>query len=637
LRDLTINQNQKNMKIRTLLFGIAGFLAATSLSGQTVVSVAPGEGTLESAINKDTTASGERVDANTIYELEPGGVYIMNSGIKFVGADGTLTMRMKADAPAGSKKPVIVRMKKEGVDVSANSIDGSLVMENLHYQVMEISENQLPWAAFNISGKNHTLKVDGCLVEYCNGIIWNMNSVPEGAKIDIRNSYFRDLNNFGQWWASRVVQCKVPVDEFLLENNTITGGGLTVLGQSCLFEYAVINHNTIINNVKYPFLNQFWKEAYITNNLFVNVNMVGEDAENVATGGQDPDGRNPVDNGDGTITTHEMLHGITGIDTVIAKQISIQSKFYNEDSTLTSDVDEISDYIFYCADNVVASSSTLDAYYAKETGNYTGTLASYLTWSGVGEVPFDVVNVPGIWRNSRAEALDADWNNILWENNSVYQMKAEDIGFATEVLPQAAADVFAQWNQNAWAVPDAEKPTDFSAFYFGDYDPATIPGVEVESAPPGEGGITKVSDMVEDFSYTADLVSESDGLKIGALHWDDIAYDSQASIAAVKAAYQGATGIEDAKVALSSKFQLKNYPNPFSSKTTVSFYLDRDSYVNLKVYDVSGRLVSELISEVRGSGLNTVEFAPDFAASSTYFYKLTTDFGTETRKMMMLK
>ena len=625
------------MKIRTLLFGIAGLCVSASMMGQTIKQVAPGEGTLEAAINADTTAAGERNDVNTIYELEPGGVYITNAGIKFVGDAGTLTIRMKADAPAGSKKPIIVRYKKGGIDVADWAVQGSLTMENIHYQGLEMTENQVPTWLINITGSNHYLKVDGCLFEFTGGIgIFNMNSVPAGARLDIRNSYFRDLNNFSQWWQARIVQCKVPVDEFLFENNTVSGGGLTVLGQSCLFEYSVINHNTFINNHKYPFLNQYWKECYFTNNLFVNANMVGEDAENVAVGGQDPDGRPATDNGDGTYTTHEMLHGITGIDTIIAKQIAIQAKFYNADSTLTDDVDEISDYIFYCADNVVVSSATLDSYYAGETGSWTGVLSSYLNWGSIGTAPFDVLNVPGIWRNSRAEALDADWDNIKWENNSVYEMRAADLGLGTEALPQAAADVFAQWNQNKWGVTGATAPTDYSAYQFGDWDPTTIPGIEVESAAPGEGGITKISDMVEDFSYTANLVSESDGLKIGALHWDDIAYDSQASVAAVKAAYDGTSGIQD-KFASVSKFGLKNYPNPFANNTTISFNLNADSYVSLQVYDVSGRMVAELISEVRGSGLNTVEFAPDFAASSTYFYKLTTDFGTETRKMMMLK
>lgn len=625
------------MKIRTLLLGVAGLFAVASLSAQTIVQVPAGEATLETTINADTTADGSRNDPNTIYELVPGAFYMMNSGIKFTADGGMLTIRMQADAPADSKKPVIVRSIKEGtgIDVSSNSVQGSLTLENVHYQTMEMTTNQLPWAAWAISGDGHSLTVDGCLVEFANGIIFNLNSVPSGAKISIMNTYFRDLNNFAQWWQARVVQAKVPVDEFLFENNTVSGGGLTILGQSCLFEYAVINHNTFINNHKYPMLNTFYKEGYFTNNLFVNANMVGEDAENVAVGGQDPDGRAAkYTNADSTEwETFEMYHGISGIDTVIAKQISIQAKFYNADSTLTDDIDEISDYIFYCADNVVVSSATLDDYYAGETGNWTGVLESMLTWGGVGTAPFAVENAPGMFTNSRTDAMAADWDNIKYEDNHIYDMTAAALVMATEALPQDAADVFAQWNQNAWGVTDAAKPTDFSAYYFGDYDPNTIPGPEGEDGT----GISKISDLPEDFSYTADVKSTIDGLNIGATHWDDIDYDSEMLTAKVKAAYNGTLGIEDAKRTASSQFKLSNYPNPFVSSTTISFNLVSDSHVTLSVYDISGRVVAELINENRVAGEQSVVFAPDYSASSTYFFKLTTDFGSETRKMMLLK
>jgi hypothetical protein len=106
-------------------------------------------------------------------------------------------------------------------------------------------------------------------------------------------------------------------------------------------------------------------------------------------------------------------------------------------------------------------------------------------------------------------------------------------------------------------------------------------------------------------------------------------------LAAVKAAY-ASNGIQNRAVA-SSQFELKNYPNPFGVSTTISFNLKDNSFVNLSVYDVSGRMVAQLINENRAAGENNVQFSPDYAASSTYFFKLTTDFGTETRKMMMLK
>jgi hypothetical protein len=234
--------------------------------------------------------------------------------------------------------------------------------------------------------------------------------------------------------------------------------------------------------------------------------------------------------------------------------------------------------------------------------------------------------------NSRTEALVNDWSNIVDENNHIYTISLDSLGLVTDPLPQAAADSFIQWNRNQWGVPDeATVGEPAKALYaFGDYDPQTIPGVETEDGT----GINKISDLLEDFSYSLTLTSQSDGLRIGALHWNDETFDGEASIAAVKAAYEAVTAVEDV---ISTDFELKNYPNPFNSNTTISFNLEKPSRVNLSVYDISGRRVELLINENRLAGLHEVQFAPDAGSSNIYFIRLTTEDNTVTRKMMMLK
>lgn len=612
---------RETMKIRTLLFVFASLLLASTLIAQDTIVIDGGSdngGLLETTINGDTTATGERNNPNRVYELKADEFYLQHGPINVNNPDGTIIIR----GQDGGAKPVILKQPLNEIAIGRNQINSSLTIQNVQYHGLE-TNYWMHWVLWNIYGDNHHLLVEDCLFEYAAGCIFNLNNVSTGAEIVIRNTYFRDLHIFVQWWAGRVVQCRVPVDIFIFENNTVSGGGLTIQGDECLFDYAVINHNTFINNHKYPFVNQYWKEVYFTNNLFVNANMAGEDMENVATGDHDPDA---------------LLHGISGVDT-IEVTIAIQGKYLNADSTaLTEEVDELSDIIYYSADNVVVSSATLDNYYSGGLNDvYDDAPASYLNWGGV-EGPFKVLNVPGIWSNSRTEALIADWENIKEENNNIYEMRAADLGLGTEVLPQDAADIFIQWNRNQWGVPGVEMPTmqELFPYFFGDFNPATIPGIETENST--EGGITKISDMVEDFSYTTSLVSKSDGLRIGALHWNDEAFDRDASIAAVKNAYNGIyIGIDDPVVNSESEFDLKNYPNPFTSFTTISFNLLKNSHVKLSVYDVSGRVVETLIDENMTDGKHTVQFTPDYASSSTYFYKLTTDYSTVTRKMTLLK
>ncbi|MEN8202667.1 MAG: T9SS type A sorting domain-containing protein [Bacteroidota bacterium] len=609
------------MKLRTLLMLFVSLFITTALTAQEDVMVIDGgkaggaAGLLEATINGDTTGTGERANPNRIYELMADDYYIQNGPIIVTNPDGVLTIR----GQEGGVKPVIVKQQVDGVPIgNGSSVEGDLVIKNVQWHVME-DDGSVPWYHMSITGEHSALVVEDCVFENIMGIIFNMNPVETIRKIELRNNYWRDLHDFSQWWAARIVQFHhTPVDSLIMENNTVSGGGLTVLGQEGLIDYAVINHNTFINNHKYPFLNQYWREVYFTNNLFVNANMVGEDTVNVATGGQDPDA---------------LLHGITGVDT-IELSIALQGKYMNADSTeLTAEVDGLDDIIYYCADNVIVSSATLDNYYAGGLNDNADFDApeSYLEWSGVNEAPYAVLNVPGIWSNERTEALIADWDNIKAENNDVYTMRAADLGLGTDPLPQDAADVFAQWNRNQWGVPGAELPTDYSPYRFGDYDPATIPGVETEDG----SGVTKISDFVEDFSYSTVLTSQSDGLRIGALHWNDEAFDAAASLAAVKSAYDATSGLEEQ--AFDSEVKLINYPNPFSSTTTIRFDLPYDSHVNLSVYDVSGRLVKTLLNENRPTGTYSVEFTPEQTFNGAYFYRLTTDKHTATRKMMLLK
>jgi hypothetical protein len=599
---------------RKIELGMAGILSAQE--EVMVIEGGPSRGgSLETTINGDTAATGERINPNRIYELKAGETYLQHGPILVENPEGTITIRGRK----GGAKPVILKVPLEEVNIGTNEINSSLALQNVQYQGME-TDSSLAWTMWNIKGNNHHLLVEDCLVEHCRGAVFDMDEVRTGAGIEIRDCYFRDLNDFGQWWAGRIVECKVPVDTFIFENNTVSGGGLTILGQECLFDYSVINHNTFINNHKYPFLNQHWKEVYFTNNLFVNANMAGEDMENVVSGGADPDAQ---------------LRGISGLDS-IEINILMQGKYLNEDSTaLTEEVDGLDDIIYYAADNVVTYSNTLDNYYnGTVDGVWEDAPASYLTWTGQ-EGPFKVLNVPGIWSNERTKHWIAEYDNLKDENNSIYEMMVADLGLGTDPLPPDAADVFVQWNRVQWAVPGAALPADFSPYYFGDYNPITIPGVGTEDSYAG--GITRISDLLEDFSYSADLVSKSDGLRIGALHWNDEAFDPETSIARVKDAYNGIyTGTGKGVGYSGSELELDNHPNPFNSTTTISFNLPEDTNVNLAVYDISGRLVKALLDEKRAGGQHTLQFRPDNATSGTYFLRLTTGDGVATRKIMLI-
>ncbi len=66
----------------------------------------------------------------------------------------------------------------------------------------------------------------------------------------------------------------------------------------------------------------------------------------------------------------------------------------------------------------------------------------------------------------------------------------------------------------------------------------------------------------------------------------------------------------------------QNYPNPFNPTTNIKFSLPEASKVTLRVYDILGRQVAELVNGVLSSGSHTVQFNASNYASGIYFYRL---------------
>ncbi|TKJ41018.1 hypothetical protein CEE37_04965 [candidate division LCP-89 bacterium B3_LCP] len=84
------------------------------------------------------------------------------------------------------------------------------------------------------------------------------------------------------------------------------------------------------------------------------------------------------------------------------------------------------------------------------------------------------------------------------------------------------------------------------------------------------------------------------------------------------------------------------YPNPFNPTTVLRYQLQDASLVKLSVYDISGRLVTELVNGWRDAGAHEVVFDPIGAgashlASGIYFYRLTAGEFSAVGKMVLVK
>lgn len=80
-----------------------------------------------------------------------------------------------------------------------------------------------------------------------------------------------------------------------------------------------------------------------------------------------------------------------------------------------------------------------------------------------------------------------------------------------------------------------------------------------------------------------------------------------------------------------------NFPNPFNPVTVISFEIPKLSFTILTVYDIVGKEVASLVSQQLMPGSYDVTFEASNLGSSVYFYRISSDDFTETKRMVLIK
>ena len=91
------------------------------------------------------------------------------------------------------------------------------------------------------------------------------------------------------------------------------------------------------------------------------------------------------------------------------------------------------------------------------------------------------------------------------------------------------------------------------------------------------------------------------------------------------------------------KIQIKqNYPNPFNPTTTLEYYLPRDLFVNISIYDMLGNKIKSLVQRDQVSGFKSVQWNAqnnqgEPVSAGVYLYKIQADGFSQTKKMILVK
>lgn len=94
----------------------------------------------------------------------------------------------------------------------------------------------------------------------------------------------------------------------------------------------------------------------------------------------------------------------------------------------------------------------------------------------------------------------------------------------------------------------------------------------------------------------------------------------------------------DEEFDISNNFELhQNYPNPFNPVTIIKYTLKDAGLVKIKVYNILGSEVAELVNEMKEAGYHSAEFNASNLPSGVYIYTMQVNGFSSSNKMLLLK
>lgn len=102
----------------------------------------------------------------------------------------------------------------------------------------------------------------------------------------------------------------------------------------------------------------------------------------------------------------------------------------------------------------------------------------------------------------------------------------------------------------------------------------------------------------------------------------------------------GPVGINQISSEIPGGYELKqNYPNPFNPSTKINYDLRNSNFVTLKIYDMMGKEVANLVNEnqTTGSYSYTLDAGRLNLSSGIYYYTIQSGDFKDTKKMMLVK
>lgn len=242
----------------------AQVMTCTTDGGARTCAVQQGFGTLNEAIHGDTTATGERIDANTIYVLERGGLYLLNGAIENQG------YHLRIQAAEGDGHPPMLQpgVSETGESDLAFSVRGDLSTTGLYLTHLD-DAGGLQQRMYRVRADGLTVRLDGMFLDTDGQSIFRTDGV--GSRIFIENSHIRNSVFLTSPDNGRIIDTRGnSADTLWFANNTLYHYSQDIIrAAGAILPFVHFDHNTVYNGGESIDLERAVK-VVITNNLFIN-------------------------------------------------------------------------------------------------------------------------------------------------------------------------------------------------------------------------------------------------------------------------------------------------------------------------------------------------------------------------------
>ena len=260
----------RSLRAVALLSTLLVLMLPVDASAQRIVEVDPGFGTLNEAIESDTTDAGARVDTNTVYVLQRGGLYLTDAEI-----ENRFPLTVVAAEGEGPRPIIQPGVLTGGESSRPFTPRGDLTLRGLY--ITNLDElGGLNQRIVRVRLDSALVIIDDCHLDKAGQSGIRLDNAWNTVKVT--NSIFSNIGRAASLDNGRGVDTRGnEVDTLWMQNNTFYNLTSRVVRDGGGFiNRLIFNHNTVVNVAQHGISVGEVRTATITNNLWANVSFLGQ-------------------------------------------------------------------------------------------------------------------------------------------------------------------------------------------------------------------------------------------------------------------------------------------------------------------------------------------------------------------------